>query len=89
MGKQQKNNNYWQPENLYIIITEDYKGYLAVNVNNRWIYLNFQKGKLININPPENILKAFNEIECLDIWDKQIIQNIYFNKYILLQAEIY
>ena len=68
-----KNSNFWQPEDLYVILTEDYKGYLAVNTGEFWKYLNFGRGKLINNNPPENILKAFNEIECVYNWYVYII----------------
>jgi len=68
-----KNSNFWQPEDLYVILTEDYKGYLAVNIDGFWKYLNFGRGKLISNKPPENILKAFNEIDCINNWHVKII----------------
>ena len=65
-----KDNDFWQPEDLYIILTEDYNGYLAVNITNDWEYLNFGKGKLIQSDPPENLKMSFNEIDCLGIWEE-------------------
>jgi hypothetical protein len=63
-----KESNYWQAEDLYIIINEDYDGFLAINISGDWKYLNFGKGNSIQINPPLNPLISFNEIECLGIW---------------------
>jgi hypothetical protein len=65
-----KDSNLWEPEDLYIIVTEDYKGYLAINMTGVWRYLNFGKGKIIETNPPSNQLFSFNEIECLGVWKK-------------------
>jgi hypothetical protein len=67
-----KSNDFWQPEDLYIILTEDNKGYLAIYTGSFWLYLNFEKGRLIKINPPENIQKAFNEIDCKFSWDVNV-----------------
>ena len=63
-----KENSFWQPEDLYILITDDNKGYLAVNAKNDWKYLNFGKGKSISSNPPENIKMVFNENEYSSVW---------------------
>ena len=60
-----KNNScFWQPEDLYIIITKDFKGFLAINISGEWNYINFGKGKTITNNPPINALISFNEIDC-------------------------
>jgi len=67
-----KSNDFWQPEDLYIILTEENKGYLAIDIGDLWLYLNFEKGKLISIKPPGKIQKAFNEIECKFSWDVTI-----------------
>ena len=70
-----KRNNFWQPEELYVILTENSKGYLAVNIRDTWIYLNFGRGRLLNKKPPDNILKAFNEIDCITNWYDHIKYN--------------
>ena len=64
-----KDNDYWQPEELYVLITDDYLGYLAFNNYNNWKYLNFDSSGLILDVPPENIYLSFNEIELLNTWD--------------------
>jgi len=63
-----KDINLWQPEDLYIIATEDYEGFLAINLTGDWRYLNFGKGKSLQNDPPTNSIISFNEIECLGIW---------------------
>jgi hypothetical protein len=63
-----KNGNLWQPEDLYIIATEDFEGFLAINITGEWNYLNFGNGKPIKNNPPINPLISFNEIDSLGIW---------------------
>ena len=67
-----KSNDYWQPDDLYIILTENNEGYLAVDTGDFWLYLNFEKGKLINNSPPENIQKVFNEIDCKLSWSENV-----------------
>lgn len=51
----------WQPDNLYIVITEKNTGYLAINITNQWRYLNFEQGKLLRTHIPETISFVFNE----------------------------
>ena len=63
-----KSGDFWQPEALYVLVTEDYKGYLAVNATDGWKYLNFGKGKVISTDSPGHIKMAFNEIEYLLAW---------------------
>lgn len=70
-----KRNNFWQPEELYVILTENSKGYLAVNIRDSWIYLNFGRGRLLNRKPPDNIRKAFNEIDFINNWYEYIKYN--------------
>jgi hypothetical protein len=65
-----KYSDFWQPEDLFIIITEDNKGFIAVNTTGNWDYINFGKGNLIKSVPPENPKISFNEIECLGIWEE-------------------
>lgn len=60
----------WQPNDIFIIVTQDNKGFLAVNVSNDWRYLNFEKGNLLQSEPPNNPKIAFNEIECLKTWEE-------------------
>jgi hypothetical protein len=65
-----KRINFWQPEDLFIIITDDYNGYLAVSTQFGWKYINFEKGKTINGSPPENIIMVFNENDYLTEWNE-------------------
>ena len=58
-----KDNSYWPPQDLYVIISENYDGYLAVNSTIGWRYLDFRNGNNILIDPPEHIKMTFNEIE--------------------------
>ena len=64
------NDLLWQPEDLYILITKDYRGYLVINTTGDWKYINFGKGKFISSNQPGNIIMAFNEIEYFSDWNK-------------------
>lgn len=62
-------NDFWSPEDLFVIVTNDNNGYLAVNLSeDGWIYLNFDEGPFILENV-ENVRFAFNEEVKLDIWD--------------------
>jgi hypothetical protein len=65
-----KRIKFWQPEDLFIIITEDYKGHLAVNANTGWKYLNFEEGKIVSSSPPENIIMVFNENDYFNEWNE-------------------
>ena len=65
-----KRIKFWQPEDLFIIITDDYKGHLAVNSNSGWKYLNFEKGKTISNSPPEQIIMVFNENDYFTEWNE-------------------
>jgi hypothetical protein len=69
MRNMKKYDNLWQAEDLYVLVTEDSKGYLAINTAEGWKYLNFETGKLVSNNPPKDIEKAFNEKEYLNSWD--------------------
>ena len=64
-----KDNDFWNPDDLYILITEESNGYLAVNYDNNWKYLNFYDSNLVDNIPPDNINMVFNEIDFLDVWD--------------------
>lgn len=65
-----KDNDFWPADDLYVLITDDYHGYLASNLNDEWKYLSFEQGSLISNNIPENIEMVFNEVEYLDSWGK-------------------
>jgi len=65
-----KRINFWQPEDLFVIINDDSKGYLAVNTQFGWRYLNFEKGKTIASSPPEQIKMVFNENEYSTQWEE-------------------
>ncbi len=58
----------WQPEDLYVIATEDFEGFLAINITGEWYYLNFGRGKPIRNYPPINPLISFNENDYLGNW---------------------
>ena len=62
-------DDFWSADDLFVIITNDNRGYLAVNIsNNGWIYLNFGEGEYIQ-SYVDNICFAFNENIRLDEWD--------------------
>ena len=63
-----KDDDFWQPEDLYVIITNDYEGFLAVKIRDDWEYLNFGDGQLMVDGPPENLFMSFNEVDCLNPW---------------------
>jgi hypothetical protein len=65
-----KDTDFWSADDLYVLITDDYKGYLAVNLNKDWKYLSFEKGILLSDTPPPNVTMVFNEIESTDTWEK-------------------
>lgn len=65
-----KDDDFWQPEDLYVLVTENYEGYLAVNGTEGWEYLNFGVGDPIVTDPPDNPKMVFNEIESLGIWER-------------------
>lgn len=56
-----KDTGLWQPKDLYIVVTDDYKGYLAVKTSDHLQYLNFEKGRLILPEISNGILFVFNE----------------------------
>ena len=65
-----KDNEFWSPDDLFVIISENNQGYLAVNHTTKgWMYLEFSKGFLVKKNV-ENISFAFNEEVKLSEWDK-------------------
>ena len=60
-----KDIELWQPEELFVVVTDDNKGYLAVNLLGRWNYLNFEQGRLI-VSEISDISFVFNEQNRLD-----------------------
>ena len=63
-----KENDFWPTDNLYVLITMDYLGYLAFNYNSGWKYLSFGKEISIQDTAPDNIIMVFNEIDYFDSW---------------------
>jgi hypothetical protein len=59
-----KTTEFWQPEDLSVIVTSDNKGYLAANLSGEWKYLNFDRGPMFLQLPPE-ILFQFNENDAI------------------------
>ncbi|MEA3459046.1 MAG: hypothetical protein U9R21_10270 [Candidatus Thermoplasmatota archaeon] len=66
----EKDNDFWSADDLYVLITDDNQGYLAVNLNDDWKYLNFEGGKAISDDSPGNVDMAFNEVEYLHSWEE-------------------
>ncbi|MBS3778248.1 MAG: hypothetical protein KGY50_03020 [Candidatus Thermoplasmatota archaeon] len=64
-----KDSTFWQPENLFVLITAEYQGYLAVNLDETWNYLSFDNESLISDTVPDSIMMVFNEIDYFDSWD--------------------
>jgi len=64
-----KHQDFWQPDDLFVIVTDNNQGYLAVNHTSLgWIYLNFGRGLSIQRNV-ENINFVFNEEAKLNNWN--------------------
>jgi hypothetical protein len=59
-----KTTGFWQPEDLWVMVSSDNMGYLAVNLSGEWNYLNFEQGSLFLQSPPD-ILVQFNEIDAI------------------------
>ncbi len=66
----EKDNDFWSADDLYVLITDNNQGYLAVNLNDDWKYLNFEGGKAISDDSPGNVDMAFNEVEYLHSWEE-------------------
>jgi len=65
-----KENDFWPADDLFVIVTNDNEGYLAVNITgDQWVYLNFGEGELIKSNI-EDIRFAFNEEIKLENWQQ-------------------
>jgi len=65
----EKNDDFWQPEDIFVLITEDYQGYLAINLDSNWRYLSFGKERLIQDSAPEDITMVFNENDYFNSWE--------------------
>jgi hypothetical protein len=61
--------DFWPVDDLYVLVTDDYRGYLAVNVQDTWQYLSFDQGKMMSTTAPDSIQMVFNEIEYLETWE--------------------
>lgn len=68
-----KDNDFWPADDLYVLITDDNQGYLAVNLNENWKYLSFEQGGLISNTIPDNIGMVFNEIDYSDSWGDKLL----------------
>jgi hypothetical protein len=66
-----KEGDFWPPHDLFVIVTNDTNGYLAVHISDEgWNYLNFGDGPLIQTQI-DNVSFAFNEQIKVDVWDPQ------------------
>jgi hypothetical protein len=63
-----RDDEFWPVDDLYIIITENYEGHLAVSLQDDWHFLNFERGRMIRNNPPNQIRMVFNEKQFYDTW---------------------
>jgi len=68
----EKDTNFWPVEDLFVIIITDNTGFLAVNIDQQWQYLSFEKEKtnLISDEPPDDINMVFNERDYVTSWEK-------------------
>ena len=66
----QKESDFWQPDDLFVLITDDDQGYLAVKVINDWLYLSFDGTGLLQKSAPEGITMAFNEVDYYHEWNE-------------------
>ncbi len=65
-----KDDDFWQPEDLFVLITEEYQGYLSLNINDNWYYMSFDGVGLFSNTAPPDIIMVFNEFEYYDSWDE-------------------
>jgi len=56
-----KDGYFWQPDDLFVVVTKDKQGYLAVKNSDKWIYLNFGLGRPILSKLNKDISFVFNE----------------------------
>ncbi len=61
-----ENNMFWDAKDLYVIITENNRGYLAVNISGTWYYLDFYEKEIDN--EIHDVKMAFNEEKVLYEW---------------------
>ena len=67
-----KDTDFWPVDDLFVIITMDDLGFLAVNIDQHWQYLCFEQGKTnpISDEPPEDIHMVFNERDYVTSWEE-------------------
>lgn len=69
MFKKKKEGKFWSQNSLFVIVTNDNNGYLAVNtLEEGWKYLNFGEGPPIQTQI-DNVSFAFNEEIKIEEWD--------------------
>jgi hypothetical protein len=69
MRNMKKEGDFWPLNNLFVIVTNNNNGYLAVNISGEgWKYLNFGEGPPIQTQI-DNVSFAFNEEIKLEEWD--------------------
>ena len=61
-----KSGSLWQPDDMFIVVTKDSNGYLAVRQTNNWVFLNFGRGIPILFKLNKEISFVFNEQDRLD-----------------------
>ena len=65
-----KDSDFWSVDDVYVLVTDDYVGYLAVNVNDAWQYLSFDKGQMMSNTAPIDVVMVFNEVEYFNTWEE-------------------
>jgi len=63
-----KGSEFWSPEDLFVLITDDQQGYLAVRLNDKWKYLSFNGGEILSDTAPDEISMVFNENKYSTSW---------------------
>jgi len=56
-----KGGDFWQPNDLFIVVTDDNEGYLAVKKSDNWQYINFLSGRPVLSKLNKEISFVFNE----------------------------
>ena len=65
-----KDSDFWPVDDVYVLVTDDYEGYLAVNMHDTWKYLSFEKGQMMSNTAPIDVVMVFNEVDYLNAWEE-------------------
>lgn len=64
-----KETDFWPTTDLYVLITEDNNGVLAVQLEEEWKYLSFNPGPSLSDTAPKSVHMVFNEVEFFETWE--------------------